>query len=167
MKTLSTRVTADFDGDVVVFLIGMHVNCPWRVREWSTALRAMVGMLRELRARPDLGLLHAEGAWFFGGPAVIEYWRSYEQLEAYARAADAEHLPAWRAYNQLARSSDAVGIYHETYRATAGNYEVMYNHMPQVGLLAATGPRRLSRGSTSAQRIGARVEDEAPVAAPN
>ena len=165
-KKLNLRVTADVEGQFVVFLIGMHVNRIRNVREWTAAAHAMFRMLRELREHPELGLLRAEGGWFFGGPGVIEYWRSYEDLEAYARAADSEHLPAWRAYNQIARSSDAVGIYHETYRVGPGDFEVMYNHMPAVGLLAATRPARLARGSTSAQRIGARTVDEAPVAAP-
>ena len=35
----------------------------------------MTRMLRELRVHPELGLLHADGGWLFGGPAVVEYWR--------------------------------------------------------------------------------------------
>ena len=164
---LHGRVAADSDGDFVVFLIGMRVN-RWReVRHVAATMSAMRRMLGELDRHPELGLLRAEAGFFFGGPGVIQYWRSYEHLERYARAADAEHLPAWRRFNALARTSDAVGIYHETYRVGAGTFETLYNHMPAVGLLAATGPRTLSRGSTSAQRIGARTEDQAPVSATN
>ena len=165
-RLLSARVTADIEGEFVVFLIGMHINRLRAVRQWSTAGAAMTRMLRELRVHLELGLLHAEGGWLFGGPAVVEYWRSYEHLDAHARAADAAHLPAWRAYNRLARTSDAVGIWHETYHVTPGSSEVVYNNMPEVGLLAAGGPRPLRRGSTSALRIGARAQDEAPVQAP-
>jgi len=161
------RVSADAPAEFVVFLIGMHVN-RWRdVRHWSTTARAMTRMLAELKTRPELGLLHAAPGWFFGGPGVIQYWRSYEDLEAYSRSTDAEHLPAWRAFNAVARSSDSVGIYHETYRTRTGEFEVMYNHMPPVGLLAATAPTPLKRGSTSAQRIGDRSAADAPVDAPN
>ncbi|NAZ76967.1 DUF4188 domain-containing protein [Kineococcus sp. T13] len=163
---LHGRVTADTDGGFVVFLIGMHVN-RWReVRHVAATVSAMRRMLGELDRHPELGVLRAEAGFFFGGPGVIQYWRSYEDLERYARAGDAEHLPAWRRFNALARTSDAVGIYHETYRVDAGTFETFYNHMPSVGLLAAAGPRALSRGSTSAQRIGARAQDEAPVGAP-
>jgi len=164
---LNGRVTADTDGDFVVFLIGMHVNRYRNPRHVVRTAFAMTRMLRELGRHPELGLLRAEPGIFFGGPGVIQYWRSYEHLERYARATDAEHLPAWKAFNAIARSSDAVGIYHETYRVTPGNFEVMYNHMPPVGLLAATGVRTLSRGSTSAQRIGSREVEPAPVPAPN
>ena len=33
---------------------------------------------------------------------------------------------AWRAFNRAARNTDAVGIWHETYRATAGQWETIY-----------------------------------------
>lgn len=167
MKKIHGRVSADVDGDFVVFLIGMHVNRWHDVRRWWPAFRAMVRAVRELEAHPELGLLRAEGGLLFGGPGFIQYWRTYEQLEAYARNPDAEHLPAWRAFNRSARTSDSVGIYHETYRISAGNFEVMYNHMPEVGLLAASGTRPLDRTSTSALRIGDRSQDQAPVEAPN
>jgi hypothetical protein len=167
VKRINGRVSADIDGDFVVFLIGMHIN-RWRdVRHWGTAALAMTRMIRELGAHPELGLLRAEGGWLFGGPAFVQYWRSFEQLEAYARNSDAAHLPAWRAFNRAARASNSVGIYHETYRISGGNFEVMYNHMPEVGLLAASGTRPLDRSSTSALRMGDRSEDQAPVEAPN
>jgi hypothetical protein len=167
MKKINGRVSADIDGEFVVFLIGMHVN-RWRdVRRWGPAFTAMVRAIRELGAHPELGCLRAEGGWFFGGPAFVQYWRTYEQLDAYARNRDAVHLPAWRAFNRAARESDSVGIYHETYRVSAGNFEVMYNHMPEVGLLAASGTRPLDRSSTSAVRMGDRSQDQAPVEAPN
>ncbi len=166
MTDIHARVSADTDGDFVVFVIGMHVNRLRDVRQWVTAVRAMRRMLGELQAHPEIGLLRAEGGWFFGGPGVIQYWRSYEQLEAYARNATSAHLPAWRAFNRAARTSASVGIYHETYRVPAGSFEAVYNHMPAVGLLAAAGARSISRGSTSATRIGDRQTDEAPVPAP-
>lgn len=166
MKKLTGRVSADADEEFVVFLIGMHVNRWRRVREWTSVARAMLRMLRELRAHPELGLLHAEAGLFFGGLGVIEYWRSFEELEAYARSTDHAHLPAWRAYNRLARESRAVGIYHETYCVSPDGFEALHHNMPVVGSVAAHGARPLDRGSTSALRLGARRNDAAPVDAP-
>lgn len=108
MKNIHGRVSADIEGDFVVFLIGMHMNRWYDVRRWGPAFVAMVRMIRELQARPELGLLRADGGWVLGGPGFIQYWRSYEHLDAYARANDSVHRPAWRAFNRRARTSDSV-----------------------------------------------------------
>ena len=164
MKKLHTRATSDIDGEFVVLVIGMEVNDWSRVRQWWSAAVAMKRMLQELAEYPELGLLRAETGLFPGGIRVIQYWRSYEALEAYARASDRMHLPAWRAYHRIARSSTAVGVYHETYRVWPGTYETVYDHMPSVGLLAAgAGSRALPAGSTSAQRMSAPTRDAPPV----
>ena len=97
-KTFAGPYTADLDGDFVVFLIGMRVNKPWAVRRWWPAFAAMRPMIQELEARPELGLLHAQLGWL-GGPYVSQYWRSFEQLDAYARDKEHLHLPAWKEYN--------------------------------------------------------------------
>jgi hypothetical protein len=86
---------------------------------------------------------------------VAQYWRSFEDLERYARDADAEHLPAWRRFNQKARESGSVGIWHETYKVHAGDYETIYNNMPRIGLARAGAHRPLGSTSTAAQRVGA------------
>ncbi|MHC1562931.1 DUF4188 domain-containing protein [Actinomycetospora sp. C-140] len=162
---MNHRVSAEIEGDFVVFVLGMHINRPWRVREWLPVATAMRPMIVELQRRPELGMLRAELGWMFGGPAVLQYWRSYDQLIAYARSADERHVPAWRAFNRAARHTDAVGVFHETYRVTEGTWETVYSHMPEVGLRAATGGRTLDASSTSASRIGDRAHDSAPVPA--
>lgn len=47
------RTTAIFDGDVVVFLVGMRVNTLWKIPRWFPVVRAKPRMLAELQARPD------------------------------------------------------------------------------------------------------------------
>jgi len=160
------RKTADIDGDFVVFLIGTNISSWRKVGAWRPVLQAMPRMLRELQNRPDLGLLKAYPGWMFGGPAVIQYWRSYDQLVAYSRGTDSEHLPAWRAFNRAALATDAVGIWHETYRVSAGQWETIYGGKKAVGLYGAVGGHTLVRGSTSAMRIGDRDSDSPPVEAP-
>ena len=46
----------------------------------------------------------------------------------------------------------------------AGEYEAVYGNMPRVGLARAGEHRPAGSTSTAARRIGARAEDEAPVA---
>jgi len=151
------RLTADIDDDFVVFLIGMHVN-RWRsVRSWGPVFRAMPAMLAELRAKPELGLLKAYQGWMFGGPAVVQYWRSFEQLVAYSRDSGSEHLPAWRKFNRLIAHTQAVGIWHETYEVSAGQWEAIYADMPAVGLMGAVGSRSLNAESTADTRLQTRA----------
>lgn len=147
------RMTAHIEGDFVVFLIGMRVNSWWRVGDRLPVARAMPRMMAELQRSPELGLLGHE-QWFSKRIAIlVQYWRSLDQLMAYAHSRDAAHLPAWRAFNQrMARAGRGVGIWHETYRVAAGQYEAIYRNMPAFGLGKATtlveaaGARTTARG---------------------
>jgi hypothetical protein len=94
---------------------------------------------------------------------VVQYWRSFEHLERYARDPGAEHLPAWRRFNTLVRGTGHVGIWHETFRVQAGQYECIYADMPRVLLAAAGEHVPVGSTGTAALRVGARTEDRAPV----
>jgi hypothetical protein len=157
------RHGARVEGDFVVFLIGMRINKPWQPQRWGPVLAAMKPMVDELRAQPEAGLLGAHLGVMFGGPMLVQYWRSFAQLEAYARDADARHLPAWTRYNRRIRGTNAVGVYHETYRVAAGAYEAVYVDTPPMGLAAAGEHVPVGSASTAARRLGLRDGDEAPV----
>jgi len=124
-------MTAEIDGDFVVFLIGMRINKPWKVHKWLPVFRAMRPMIKELEQDPDSGFL----GHIFGFSTIVQYWRSFEHLERYARARDKKHWPAWVEFNKQMRDSRGdVGIWHETYRVAAGQYETIYSGMPAWGL---------------------------------
>ena len=163
MPVFPGRRGAHLDGDFVVFLIGMRINRPWRPHKWLPVLRAMGPMIRELKDDPGSGFLGATQGFLAGGPALVQYWRSFEDLDRYARDREARHLPAWRAFNQRVRDSGDVGIWHETYRVRAGEYEAIYGNMPRVGLARVGAHQPLGSTSTAALRSGERAEDEAPV----
>ncbi len=142
------KMTAEMDGDFVVFLIGMRINKPWKVHKWLPVFLGMLRMIRELSAHPELGFL---GHTMSPG-VIVQYWRSFDQLEAYARSKDHLHLPAWSAFNQqVGYSNGDVGIWHETYCIAPGQYETTYGSMPPFGLgkvgriVPATGPRTTAR----------------------
>jgi Domain of unknown function (DUF4188) len=164
MSVFAGRYSATIDGDFVVFLIGMRINRPLRVRSWWPVFTAMPKMIRELERDPSSGFLGASQGLWSTGPTLLQYWRSFDQLERYARDPQAAHLPAWRRFNQLVRDSGDVGIWHETFRVHAGEYEAIYGNMPRVGLGAVGDHAPLGSTSTAARRIGTRPEDEAPVA---
>jgi hypothetical protein len=121
-------------------------------------------MLAELAAHPELGLLSART--FVSGRTVLvlQYWRSAEHLDRYARAGDHAHLPAWREFNRRTRDNGDVGIYHETY--VVGEHETVYVGMPAgFGLGGATSLVPLARrGQRAAHRLDPSVPDEAAVA---
>lgn len=148
------RVTATLEGDFVVFLIGMRINKPLLVHKWFPIAQAMPRMLTELSCQPDLGFIHAE-MWFSRTIILVQYWRSMEQLLAYAKNKEAEHLPAWRSFNQAVGTDGSVGIWHETYKASPGSYENVYVNMPPFGLgkagvlQPATGGRQTASGRLS------------------
>lgn len=157
----SQRLTADVEGEFVVFLIGMRINKPWKLHKWLPVFVAMPRMLAELRKHPESGFL---GAQQYVG-VIVQYWRSFEHLEAYARARDSKHYPAWTRFNKSVGSNGDVGIWHETYRVPAGSYETVYNNMPDYGLGKATKlvPAAGYR-ETAAGRIGALAHAQADAA---
>ena len=136
-------MTVKMEGDFVVFLIGMRINKFWKIHKWLPVVMAMPKMLEELKAKdPNVtGFLGAE----FSTGTIVQYWRSFAYLEAYAKDRDGLHYPAWKAFNTKVKSNGDVGIWHETYQVHAGEYECVYNNMPPKGLgkvgelVAATG----------------------------
>ena len=154
---IAKRMCAEIEGDFVVFLIGMRINKPWKVWQWAPVAQAMPRMLIELAKQPELGLLHARSHFGFPNTLVVQYWRSFEALEAYAKSRDAAHLPAWQAFNKAVGSNGDVGIWHETYLVRNGCYENVYNNMPPFGLGAvgrlvpATGRRERASGRMSGE----------------
>ena len=145
------RLCAEVDGEFVVFLIGMRINRLWKVWRWWPVAAAMPRMLVELYRNPDLGLMHHFSHFGLRNIWLVQYWRSFDHLEAYARARDAAHLPAWQAFNRAVGSNGDVGIWHETYVVRPGAYETVYNNMPPWGLGAA-GRLVEARGHRKAAR---------------
>jgi hypothetical protein len=133
------RYTADFPEGTVVFLIGMRINALLQVRQWWPVFMAMPRMLRELGRHRDLGLLGART--YFSGRVVlmVQYWESMDKLMAYASSREAEHLPAWKGFNQRARNAEgAVGIFHEAYEVAPAAAHTVYSAMPVFGMGLAT-----------------------------
>jgi hypothetical protein len=124
--------------DVVVFVIGMRINRLRRVRSWWPSFVGMPRMLREL-VGSDRGLLGVRTFWSGRVLLTIQYWRSAEELGAYARDASMSHAPAWGAFNKRAAATGDVGIFHETYVVPADRVETLYGNMTDFGLAAAFG----------------------------
>ncbi|MCY7287068.1 MAG: DUF4188 domain-containing protein [Cryobacterium sp.] len=162
------RFTADPDPNehagLVLFHIGIRINRFREPQTWVPALLAMPRLLRELAAKPELGMLSAEvynaGRIFL----VVQYWRDFESLNNWASNIDHPHLPAWRAFNRAARRSDAAGVFHETFIIGAQGSESVYVDMPVIGMARATAHVPIARrGQTSAHRLDNNAPDISPV----
>jgi hypothetical protein len=147
-KTINQRMTVKMEGDFVVFIIGMRINRWWKFHKWLPMVLAMPKMLKELLHKPESGFLGAE----VGLAAIVQYWKSFEHLEAYAKDRNGLHYPAWKAFDTKVKSNGDVGIWHETFKVRQGEYECIYNNMPKHGLgkigelVPATGRKENAAG---------------------
>jgi hypothetical protein len=123
------------ENPLVIFIIGMRVNKIFSFKKWIPVFTAMGPMIRELYQNPDLGFLHTEFLFSWRGVTLIQYWRSFEDLEAYAHGKT--HSVAWRNFNKKIKDDGSVGIYHETYKVQKNSSEAIYNNMPKFGLSKA------------------------------
>jgi len=137
MQIHEGRYAAKIDGDFVVFLIGMRINRILLLHKWLPVALAMPRTLKELFKRPELGLLHAQTFRSGRTVLVLQYWRSFDHLHAYAHAKNLQHLPAWAEFNRKVGGNGSVGIFHESYLVKAAEYECVYANVPTMGLAKA------------------------------
>ncbi|OXM13230.1 DUF4188 domain-containing protein [Paenibacillus herberti] len=151
------RYSSEMDGSFVVFIIGMRINRLMAIHKWLPVVRTMGPMIRELYEKPDLGFISHEMMLSARGTTMIQYWRSYEQLEQYAR--QGHHLQAWQNFNRSVAANGSVGIFHETYVISPGQYECIYTNMPPV-LLGRAGRYLPVHGAreTSRQRMEGNID---------
>jgi Domain of unknown function (DUF4188) len=150
------RHKAEIDGDFVVFLIGARFSLRHPVRAFRDLggrRGGMKAMLDHLVAHPEKGLL----GYTMGFPVIVQYWRSFEHLERFARDLSDPHAATWREYyRRQAAHGQGAGIWHETYLVRAGEYEAIYNNMPASGLGRAGRLVPIGESSTARLRIRSR-----------
>ena len=150
------RWTAEIEGDFVVFLIGARFNRKTKLLASlkdlsSTRGPAMKKMLDYLTAHPDKGLLGYEQF----GMLTVQYWRSFDHLERFAKNVEDPHLEPWRTYWKRLGKADRTGIWHETYLVRAGQYEAVYGNMPTIGLAKASAAVPVAESVMARQRLKA------------
>ena len=164
-RVIAGRFTAQTDEPFVVFMIGMRINRLLAVRKWLPTMLAMGPMLRTLFTQREKGLLGARTYVGWREVMVVQYWRSFEDLDRFARSPQDPHLPAWQRYNRAVGYHDgAVGIWHESYLVEPAHYETVYGNMPVFGLARATAHVPAQGGlSTARRRLGREDAAGAPV----
>jgi Domain of unknown function (DUF4188) len=158
-KVIPGRFTAQTDEAFVVFIIGMRVNKIFALRRWIATAMAMGPMIRTLYEHPEKGFLGAQTLITWRGITTIQYWRSFDDLEKFARDKDDPHLESWRKFNRTIGTDGSVGIFHETFLLEAGKYEAVYGNMPVMGLASATKHvPAVGKRETARRRLGGSSE---------
>ncbi len=138
----ATSVDLSAFPDLVVIYLGYRAA---NLRGLRSLVRIGRGLRGLMKTRPD-GLLLHEGMLF--GLAHVgfrQYWRDFDSLEAFTRAA--LHAGWWRDFG---RDTGGGGFWHETYRL-GGGMEGIYLDMPPLGFgrfvpgARAEGPTRSAR----------------------
>jgi hypothetical protein len=147
------RWTAKVEGDFVVFLIGARLSAKHPVRSFQDlgGRWGMRHMLDYLMQHPEMGLLGYQSN--LPSLTTVQYWRSFDHLERFAKDENDPHLAPWRAYWRRVGRSDRTGIWHETYLVRAGEYEAVYGNMPPYGLAKATELVPLASDTTARRRL--------------
>ncbi|MEH2453805.1 DUF4188 domain-containing protein [Nostoc sp.] len=162
-QVIQGRFTAEINEPFVVFLIGMRINKFFAFSKWIPTARAMSPMLRSLNQNAEKGFLGGETFVYWRGVGLIQYWRSFEDLERFARNPADAHLEAWQRFNQAIGADGSVGIWHETYLIEPGKYEAVYGNMPVFGLAAATKHvPAMGQRETARRRLGGDGEPAVP-----
>ncbi len=165
-QVMPGRFTAQIDEPFVVFIIGMRVNKLLAFRKWIPTAQAMGPMLQTLYKHPEKGFLGGMTTINWRGVTQIQYWRSFEDLEKFARNSDDPHLEPWRRFNKNIGTDGSVGIWHETYLIEPAHYEAVYGNMPLWGLAASTKQvPAIGRRETARRRL-MREENELAVPSP-
>jgi hypothetical protein len=170
-RAIPGRVTHEYEGELVVFHIGMTFNKWWRPDLWYPVASVFPAMMRELVEDPDSGLLGYEMPYTLRGPFAVQYWSSLDKLYEYASAGSHSHRPAWAKFNAMARKHPgAVGVWHETF--VVERAESMFVGTPAMALPKATklvpvgkgthsptARARMADGATSPEGVRGRLLD--------
>ena len=127
------RWTAEIEGDFVVFIIGARINSKWQAFKSLGDLggrKGMNHMLKYLTEHPEKGLLGYQMMGF----ANVQYWRSFEHLEAFAKDKDDPHLDVVAKLLEASRQGRSEGSGTRRTWSALGEYEAIYGNMPPRGL---------------------------------
>ena len=148
-KLIERRVTADVEGDFVVFLIGMRINRFWKPGKWLPVLTAMPKMVRELEAAPDAGFLGFTMCWAGPrSPTLIQYWRSFEHLERYARRSkrDLSKIDFYVAFSLWKSACIIEGVYARYLGGALGKTDVdLDSFKTRIDAFAALADQAVAR----------------------
>src|SRR5215218_10013448 len=105
-----------------VFVFGMRLNRLRGLPRFVWGLRVLRSILRDLDAHPEHGFL-AGRVYRVGRTLIaVQYWESFDALDAWARDHRLPHRKPWQRYLREALGDEGMGLWHETYLASPGTW---------------------------------------------
>ena len=138
MQIYNGKYTSKPENPFVVFIFGMRINNVFFIWLWIPFIIRLLRMVKRLREYRESGMMNAHLFFSGKGVGVMQYWQSFDMLEAFARDGNDVHLPNNKKYKKSVGKSGLVGIWHETYLVEHDKFETMYINMPKWGLSKAT-----------------------------
>jgi hypothetical protein len=134
-----------------VFVFGMRCNRARGLPRFLWGLGVLRRVLADLDAHPGRGYLG--GHVYRSGRTLVavQYWASFDALDAWARDHALPHRGPWQRYLREALRDPAMGLWHETYLAEPGSWEAVYVNMPSWGLGAAADAVQMQATKGSAR----------------
>jgi hypothetical protein len=158
-----SRQTVDLRAypDLVVIYLGMRINA------WA-GLKTIIGFGPQIddsvKAKPEGLLLHERVIYSLFPPNVgmRQYWRSFEDLEAWTRSEP--HRLWWRTF---LRNSGGTGFWHEAY-FMRGGMEAIYDDVKGPLGFSGFAPVQPALGSafSARRRIGRSGPEASPAPVP-
>ena len=147
------RKTPIIEGDFVVFHIGARPNKPLD-GYFKDIGESFAAMVKELEDHPELGCLGSELYMGVTGTFAVQYWKSLDALNAYARSASNLHASAWGKLMRKLRKCSDYAIWHEAFEVKAGHYDAIFVNCPPmllgnchgVKLMPCTGKYKSAAG---------------------
>lgn len=128
------KFIVELDEPVVLFIVSGQVNNWLKIYRWFYIPINFLRMVYWLHRHPESGCLngHVYLRIFPFGMLLLSYWRSWDDLEAFARGKDGTHLASWQRYFRDA--DDSMAIWHETYLVEPGKFEAVYGNIGPYAL---------------------------------
>lgn len=143
-KILPGRITAQMSMQIeepfIMLILGIRVNDFRLFWKWIPTALYSLPMLYTLIRHRAAGFLGGQATYFWPGIGLIQYWRTFEDLERFARSKEHPHFGAWRWYNKAIGTKGSVGLWHEVFLVKPLCHETVYENMPLFGMAAATKP---------------------------
>ena len=163
-KVMPGRFTAQVDGPFVVLRLGIRVNRFFLFWKWIPTFYTTVPLLWALLREQAPGFLGGFSLLYWQSSlGIIQYWRSFEDLENYAHSKGNGYLTLWRSYKASPGAGGSVGLWYEAFLVDGARYEVVYDNTPAIGLAAATQHvPAVGRRETARRRLGGESEPAVP-----